>query len=262
MTKISTAARRITRAANAADPGDTLHFDAEGNVLLSDTMPGYLFSIEVNDQPKTQAKAQELLDQILSEGGQDDVEEADEPADEPTDVIPVQDHLVRIAVLSMISKEADRLMKAEKATLDSLGEIEAGQTVQVVRDGRSLGAVSRAHRNVEEVIDVADADALLSWVRDNAPEALVESVADPSDPEVVALVKKHLPGKITDSVAPYFTEEGSLAAIIDGGEVPDGVRVREKATGGNLRVAPLKPAETANILETLGGATIARLLES
>ena len=95
------------------------------------------------------------------------------------------------------------------------------------------------------------------------PSSVREEVLDPADPEVVELVKKHLPDKVGPVVAPHLASMQSLKAIVkDKGQLPAGVKAHEETTGGAIAVNPMKQAEKEAILNLITPATIRSLIGS
>ena len=128
-------------------------------------------------------------------------------------------------------------------------------------DGTRIGSVTRRELTTKTIYEVVDPEAFALWAQVAMPSSVREEVLDPADPEVVELVKKHLPDKVGPVAAPHL--KTSLKEIVAAkGQLPAGVKAHEETSGGAIVVNSPKAAEKEAMLEVITPATIRSLIGS
>ena len=119
----------------------------------------------------------------------------------------------RLAVASYLKKAAADVESGLKTEL--LDVMEPGDRKRAAIDGVQIATISRAEIKEAETVTVTDEAALIAWAKENRPDAV----------------------EVRESLAPWFTAPGSLAAIVHTtGELPDGVEYSTRTTGGYITV--------------------------
>lgn len=112
----------------------------------------------------------------------------------------VREAAARAAAAQYLTRLARDLLAGERDVLAAV--MMPGDRIVARHGGVPIGTVTMTDPKPVEKVTVTDEGALLSWCRVHAPEAVIETVA------------------------PWFTAPGNLAAVIaQAGEVPDGVEV-------------------------------------
>lgn len=255
MSDITTAARRVAAAMSRAEAGITIGFDQEGNKTDVD---GAFLAVVPRGDKVTQREAQDLLDNA---GGQ--VQEGDGGDVRSEVVVPTEKLLAQLMVANLISKAAKAKVDELKGELTSEGRLLPIERRPVLINGQTIGSVTRRVLTTKTTYEVFDLEAFALWAQAAMPSSVREEVLDPADPEVVELVKKHLPDKVGPVVAPHLASTQSLKAIVkDKGQLPAGVKAHEETTGGAIAVNPMKQAEKEAILNLITPATIRSLIGS
>lgn len=255
MSDITTAARRVAAAMSRAEAGVTIGFDQEGNRVDVD---GAFLAVIPRGDKVTQREAQDLLDNA---GGQ--VQEGDDGDVRSEVVVPTGDLLAQLMVANLIFKASKAKVDESKNELVSEGRLLPTERRPVLINGQAIGSVTRRALTTKTTYEVVDPEAFALWAQVAMPSSVREEVLDPADPEVVELVKKHLPDKVGPVVAPHLASMQSLKAIVkDKGQLPAGVKAHEETTGGAIAVNPMKQAEKEAILNLITPATIRSLIGS
>lgn len=253
MSDITTAARRVAAAMSRAEAGVTIGFDQEGNRVDVD---GAFLAVIPRGDKVTQREAQDLLDNA---GGQ--VQEGDDGDVRSEVVVPTEDLLAQLMVANLIFKAAKSKVDESKSELVSEGRLLPTERRPVLINGQSIGSVTRRTLTTKTVYEVVDPEAFALWAQVAMPSSVREEVLDPADPEVVELVKKHLPDKVGPVAAPHL--KTSLKEIVAAkGQLPAGVKAHEETSGGAIVVNSPKAAEKEALLGIITPATIRSLIGS
>lgn len=254
MSDITTAARRVAAAMSRAEAGITIGFDQEGN--KTDVDGAFLAVIPRGDKV-TQREAQDLLDNA---GGQ--VQEGDGGDVRSEVVVSTETLLNRLSFANFIEKAAKNMSAETRSELSDGGHLLPGDRRTVsLPDGTRIGSVTRREMTTKTVYEVVDPEAFALWAQVAMPSSVREEVLDPADPEVVELVKKHLPDKVGPVAAPHL--KTSLKEIVAAkGQLPAGVKAHEETSGGAIVVNSPKAAEKEAMLEVITPATIRSLIGS
>lgn len=253
MSDITTAARRVAAAMSRAEAGVTIGFDQEGNRVDVD---GAFLAVIPRGDKVTQREAQDLLDNA---GGQ--VQEGDDGDFRSEVVVPTEDLLAQLMVANLIFKAAKAKVDESKSELVSEGRLLPTERRPVLINGQSIGSVTRRTLTTKTIYEVVDPEAFALWAQVAMPSSVREEVLDPADPEVVELVKKHLPDKVGPVAAPHL--KTSLKEIVAAkGQLPAGVKAHEETSGGAIVVNSPKAAEKEALLGIITPATIQSLIGS
>ena len=250
MSDITTAARRVAAAMSRAEAGVTIGFDQEGNRVDVD---GAFLAVVPRGDKVTQREAQDLLDNA---GGQ--VQEGDDGDVRSEVVVSTETLLNRLSFANFIEK-----MSAETRSELSDGDhlLPGDRRTVNLPDGTRIGSVTRREMTTKTVYEVVDPEAFALWAQVAMPSSVREEVLDPADPEVVELIKKHLPDKVGPVAAPHL--KTSMKEIVAAkGQLPAGVRVHEETSGGAIVVNSPKAAEKEAMLRVITPATIRSLIGS
>ena len=205
MSDITTAARRVAAAMSRAEAGVTIGFDQEGNRVDVD---GAFLAVIPRGDKVTQREAQDLLDNA---GGQ--VQEGDDGDVRSEIVMSTETLLNRLCVANRIEKAAKKVLDETRSELSGGGHLPPGDRRTVILpDGTRIGSVTRRELTTKTVYEVVDPEAFALWAQVAMPSSVREEVLDPADPEVVELVKKHLPDKVGPVAAPHL--KTSLKEIV------------------------------------------------
>ena len=253
MSDITTAARRVAAAMSRAEAGVTIGFDQEGNRVDVD---GAFLAVIPRGDKVTQREAQDLLDNA---GGQ--VQEGDDGDVRSEVVAPTEDLLAQLMVANLIFKASKAKVDESKNELVSEGRLLPTERRPVLINGQAIGSVTRRALTTKTTYEVVDPEAFALWAQVAMPSSVREEVLDPADPEVVELIKKHLPDKVGPVAAPHL--KTSLKEIVAAkGQLPAGVKAHEETSGGAIVVNSPKAAEKEAMLEVITPATIRSLIGS
>lgn len=254
MSDITTAARRVAAAMSRAEAGITIGFDQEGNRVDVD---GAFLAVVPRGDKVTQREAQDLLDNA---GGQ--VQEGDDGDVRSEIVAPTETLLAQLSVANLVEKAAKKKTAEIRSELSGGDHLHPGDRRTVnLPDGTRIGSVTRRELTVKTVYEVVDPKAFALWAQVAMPSSVREEVLDPADPEVVELVKKHLPDKVGPVAAPHL--KTSLKEIVAAkGQLPAGVKAHEETSGGAIVVNSPKAAEKEALLGIITPATIRSLIGS
>lgn len=254
MSDITTAARRVAAAMSRAEAGVTIGFDQEGNRVDVD---GSFLAVIPRGDKVTQREAQDLLDNA---GGQ--VQEGDDGDVRSEIVAPTETLLAQLSVANLVEKAAKKKTAEIRSELSGGDHLHPGDRRTVnLPDGTRIGSVTRRELTTKTVYEVVDPEAFALWVQVAMPSSVREEVLDPADPEVVELVKKHLPDKVGPVAAPHL--KTSLKEIVAAkGQLPAGVKAHEETSGGAIVVNSPKAAEKEALLGIITPATIRSLIGS
>lgn len=254
MSDITTAARRVAAAMSRAEAGVTIGFDQEGNKTDVD---GAFLAVVPRGDKVTQREAQDLLDNA---GGQ--VQEGDDGDVRSEIVTPTETLLNRLSFANFIEKAAKKMSAETRSELSDGDHLLPGDRRTVsLPDGTRIGSVTRRELTTKTVYEVVDPEVFALWAQTAMPSSVREEVLDPADPEVVELVKKHLPDKVGPVAAPHL--KTSLKEIVAAkGQLPAGVKAHEETSGGAIVVNSPKAAEKEAMLGVITPATIRSLIGS
>ena len=254
MSDITTAARRVAAAMSRAEAGITIGFDQEGNRVDVD---GSFLAVIPRGDKVTQREAQDLLDNA---GGQ--VQEGDDGDVRSEIVVSTETLLNRLSFANFIEKAAKKMSAETRSELSDGDHLLPGDRRTVsLPDGTRIGSVTRRELTTKTIYEVVDPEACALWAQVAMPSSVREEVLDPADPEVVELVKKHLPDKVGPVAAPHL--KASLKEIVAAkGQLPAGVKAHEETSGGAIVVNSPKAAEKEAMLEVITPATIRSLIGS
>lgn len=254
MSDITTAARRVAAAMSRAEAGVTIGFDQEGNRVDVD---GAFLAVIPRGDKVTQREAQDLLDNA---GGQ--VQEGDDGDVRSEIVTSTETLLNRLCVANRIEKAAKKMSDQTRSELSGGDHLHPGDRRTVnLPDGTRIGSVTRRELTTKTVYEVVDPEAFALWAQVAMPSSVREEVLDPADPEVVELVKKHLPDKVGPVAAPHL--KTSLKEIVAAkGQLPAGVKAHEETSGGAIVVNSPKATEKEALLGIITPATIRSLIGS
>lgn len=254
MPDITTAARRVAATMSRAEAGVTIGFDQEGNRVDVD---GAFLAVVPRGDKVTQREAQDLLDNA---GGQ--VQEGDGGNVRSEIVTSTETLLNRLSFANFIEKAAKKMSAETRSELSDGDHLLPGDRRTVsLPDGTRIGSVTRRELTTKTVYEVVDPEAFALWAQAAMPSSVREEVLDPADPEVVELIKKHLPDKVGPVAAPHL--KTSLKEIVAAkGQLPAGVKVHEETSGGAIVVNSPKAAEKEAMLGVITPATIRSLIGS
>lgn len=254
MSDITTAARRVAAAMSRAEAGVTIGFDQEGNKTDVD---GAFLAVVPRGDKVTQREAQDLLDNA---GGQ--VQEGDDGDVRSEIVMSTETLLAQLSVANLVEKAAKKKTAEIRSELSGGDHLHPGDRRTVnLPDGTRIGSVTRRELTTKTVYEVVDPEAFALWAQVAMPSSVREEVLDPADPEVVELVKKHLPDKVSPVAAPHL--KTSLKEIVAAkGQLPAGVKAHEETSGGAIVVNSPKATEKEALLGIITPATIRSLIGS
>lgn len=254
MSDITTAARRVAAVMSRAEAGVTIGFDSEGNKTDVD---GAFLAVVPRGDKVTQREAQDLLDNA---GGQ--VQESDDGDVRSEVVVSTETLMAQLSVANLVEKAAKKKTAEIRSELSGGDHLHPGDRRTVnLPDGTRIGSVTRRELTTKTVYEVVDPEAFALWAQVAMPSSVREEVLDPADPEVVELVKKHLPDKVGPVAAPHL--KTSLKEIVAAkGQLPAGVKAHEETSGGAIVVNSPKAAEKEALLGIITPATIRSLIGS
>lgn len=140
--------------------------------------------------------------------------------------------------LAVIKHIRDITATTERDTKTSIAELmEPGDRKRAALEGEQIATVSRAEYKTAEALTVTDPALLLEWVKHNGHD-----------------------DAIVESLAPWFTAPANLEALVaKTGEVPDGVEVMQKETGGGVSVRQT-PAQKEALARLAATGGLARMI--